>query len=138
MRICKSKRVPPQVICQNTAQGLSGMSLCESAELESHVEGNASIAVFVPILEQFMELARVHFNHEEEMMGHDAYPVLGTHRLQHENLLRYLELLIGQVANGRLDVDKNLITALWDWGTVHIETYDREYANYKGRRQSSQ
>src|SRR5579884_368258 len=108
------------------------------AELESREEENTPVAELVAVLERLIKAAQLHFGHEEQMMERDGYPRFEEHRLHHENLLRYLRMLVPRITDGHMRGYKNLITAIWDWGTVHIDTHDREYANYIRSQSSSQ
>ncbi|MBX6419761.1 MAG: hemerythrin family protein [Nevskia sp.] len=60
-------------------------------------------AELVPIFEQALDFARLHFRHEEQVMAQAGYPGLAAHRAEHDRLLaevteRLLRLRAGNAA----------------------------------------
>ena len=100
------------------------------AELELCGENNASISVVAKVVRRLIEAARRHFAREEEMMARDEYPLLDRHRESHHELIESVEGLAGRLSAGRITVNKELIAVLWEWEIGHIDTADREYADY--------
>jgi hemerythrin len=60
----------------------------------------------------------------------NAYPFLARHRESHRQLIEFIEDLAGQLSSGRITVNKEVIAGLWDWEITHIDTADRDYAEY--------
>ena len=100
------------------------------AELELICDKPAPIAKVANIATRLVESARDHFAREEGIMAENEYPFLEAHRQSHRKLLEFVEALADQLSTGRSVVNQELIAALWDWETGHIDTSDREYAEY--------
>ena len=100
------------------------------AELELLCENPAPIAKVANITARLVESARDHFAREEGIMADNEYPYLEAHRQSHRKLLEFVEALADQLSTGRMVVNQELIAALWDWETGHIETSDREFGEY--------
>jgi hemerythrin len=100
------------------------------AELESCGENNAPAFEIANVLDRLVDAARGHFAREEAMMSLDEYPLLEPHRETHLELIKLLEALAVQVSAGEIKVNPELIVALWEWESRHIDTSDREYAEY--------
>lgn len=100
---------------------IAEMELCIEKELAT----NAG-----QLLEPLLTAARRHFQDEERLMAQTEYPLLAKHQEGHAELLRFMEGVIGRVANGQLRVDTELIAKLWYWELEHIDTSDQQYADY--------
>jgi hemerythrin-like metal-binding protein len=104
------------------------------AELELLGENNASGTVVANVIARLIAAARLHFAREEEIMAHEAYPFLACHRESHCQLIEFIEDLAGQLSSGRITLNKKVIAGLWDWEITHIDTADRDYAEYAKNR----
>lgn len=104
------------------------------AELEAAEENQASTAEVASIFTRLIDATREHFIREERMMAFDQFPFLEDHREQHKRLLAYIELLRRELIQSGTALDKETVVSIWDWSLSHMDTIDREYAEYLHRR----
>lgn len=104
------------------------------AELESYGENDARPAEVADVMTRLAAAAGRHFAREESLMSDDEYPLLARHRESHRELIHYIERLAQELSSGRVAVNAGLVAALWEWEIGHIETADREYADYVEKR----
>ena len=104
------------------------------AELELCWESDAPISKIVNVLARLIDTACGHFAREEASMARDEYSGQERHREAHVELLSVLEALARQISYGEIAVNQELIAALWEWETGHIDRFDREYAEYLKRK----
>jgi hemerythrin len=84
---------------------------------------------------QLMDVARLHFRDEEELLERYEAPGLEPHRHKHERLLEQLDIIRQRYRQGGADGAIELATALREWVVGHILADDRRAAavlNAKG------
>ena len=106
------------------------------AELEAAEESEAPTAQCSSIVARLIEAVREHFTAEECIMSLDGYPLLEHHREEHRRELAFIESVGKELSNGMV-LSKERILSIWDWSLRHIDTSDREYAEYIRERTKS-
>jgi len=93
-------------------------------------ENNASISLVANAAMRLAEATRKHFIGEEEEMMRAEYPHVALHRESHRELAAFVEGLSEQLRGGLIAPDVEVIAALRERDVSHINTSDREYAEY--------
>jgi hemerythrin len=95
-------------------------------ELEEAMRGNASQTDVIAGLGEIYARISAHFALEEKIMREAAYPDLGSHKADHEQLLdQLLEIMDTVGADGAYD--RVLLSgALDQWFSDHFRTHDAE------------
>lgn len=82
-------------------------------------------------LQQLITLASEHFVFEEEMMVGTKYPKSAVHSEHHAEILGQLDRFSRQLLAGRCTGHADRTVAfLNDWIASHIESFDRDFADY--------
>jgi len=81
------------------------------------------------VLDDLIEEAVVHFEHEEAIMEKSGYPGLVEHREAHNRLVRTFIKYRSELRFERLQID-DVAEFILDWLAVHIKTLDRAYSRY--------
>lgn len=100
------------------------------AELELCAENRGQASEAGRIAARLLEAAKAHFAREEQLMEESKYPGLAQHREIHANLIHFIGALANELAAGYVQVDEQLIASVWEWELEHIDTTDKEYADY--------
>lgn len=75
------------------------------------------------------QYTRTHFSHEEELMRRCNYPEIAAHLLQHETLLRQLQLFLQHITRDTLVKDE-LEDFIAQWFLGHIANSDQKLARF--------
>jgi hemerythrin len=75
------------------------------------------------------QYTRTHFSHEEELMRRGNYPDIAAHLLQHETLLRQLQLFLQHITRDTLVKDE-LEDFIAQWFLGHIANSDQKLASF--------
>ena len=75
------------------------------------------------------QYTRTHFSHEEELMRRSNYPDIAAHLLQHETLLRQLQLFLQHITRDTLVKDE-LEDFIAQWFLGHIANSDQKLASF--------
>jgi hemerythrin-like metal-binding protein len=83
-----------------------------------------------PILDDLIQVASAHFDHEEQVMASIGFPGLPEHRKMHSELLKQVREMRTRMAAGGHVGTKSVVRFLADWLTNHILREDKEYKPY--------
>lgn len=79
-------------------------------------------------LQALIDYAQEHFAYEEGLMRLAGYPEADQHAKQHASLLKELRTYCSRVQRGHHSNPVGLISFLWNWFVLHIDSSDRELA----------
>ena len=85
------------------------------------------------LLDDLIEEAVVHFEHEERIMKDVDYPGLTEHLEAHNQLIRTFIKYKSELKIERLAVSE-IAGFIVDWLVVHIKTFDKNYGAYLNTR----
>ncbi len=87
-------------------------------------------AEILACLDAFVAHTEEHFAEEERWMEATAFPPLGCHRGEHENVLEIAREVRRRVAAGDLQYSRKLAAALAEWFPNHATTMDAMLAQF--------
>ena len=96
--------------------------------------GKADLELGV-ILDKLIEYTDFHFKYEESLMGPNAYPGMGSHKIAHKALIDQVIDLQAKFKKGQTGLSIHVINFLKDWLSNHILGEDKKlgaYLNLKG------
>ena len=101
--------------------------------LEESLRGPHGLETLAPRLRQLEDMTLDHLRNEEDLMAQVGYPHLDLHRTEHEMLIDHwrglLDLFSGPDSPPLEDLARRLSEAFLH----HIQTVDRDYADYLER-----
>jgi hemerythrin len=86
------------------------------------------------LLSRIIELARLHFRSEEQLLEEYAYPGLEEHRADHRQMLSRLLESAQSMQRGDANALQSLLHFLRDWFTKHVLRFDRRYGLWLNER----
>jgi len=86
------------------------------------------------LLDRLIELTRMHFQSEEQLMAQTSYPDLEHHRGQHQCLMAQMMQSAHRLQYGDGVQMSTLMAYLRDWFMEHIEGLDQEYGPWLNER----
>jgi hemerythrin len=107
-------------------------------DLRAAVRGGAPDSLVYALLNELVEHTNLHFLSEQLAMKLHAYEAYESHFLEHERLLAEVRNLNSNLATGTVGDKQGLIEALRSWLIVHIQTADKELADYLSTRTTQQ
>lgn len=103
------------------------MFLLTEAVVDSLVEnGLNKVEVDVTELQALIDFTGEHFAYEESLMHAAGYPEEQWHAKYHASLLVELTAYCRKVQRGEIANAVGLISFLWNWLHLHIDSVDRE------------
>ncbi len=81
-------------------------------------------------LEQLVEIAKSHFQHEEGLMASHEFPGLTFHKHDHDYLLQSLKNFTSALSHGTVPFSPDMGVNLRSWLTYHIKKYDDVYVSF--------
>ena len=81
-------------------------------------------------LEQLLEIAKSHFQHEEALMASHEFPGLIFHKHDHDYLLQSLKNFTSALSHGTVPFSQDMGVNLRSWLTYHIKKYDDVYVGF--------
>ena len=87
-------------------------------------------------LQALIDFAKEHFAFEEGLMRSAAYPGADVHAKYHASLLTELTTYCKKVQRGQHTNPVGLISFLWNWLVLHIDSADRELVLWLRARES--
>ncbi len=81
-------------------------------------------------LDEFIVHAEEHFGQEEAWMERAAFPPLGCHKEEHDNVLEVMHEVRRRVAAGEAHYARTLTAALAEWFPHHAATMDAMLAEF--------
>jgi hemerythrin len=82
------------------------------------------------IVEDLMELSKLHFRTEESLLEKTAYPELEAHRAHHREFLKRVEQFQRDQANGKALEPRFVANRFMMWWTRHARQIDQKYSNH--------
>jgi hemerythrin len=82
------------------------------------------------ILDRLADYPRTYFRDEEGLMQRSGYSALGSHREQHEDLIRRVSELREQFDTGNSKITFELMFILKAWLARHVNESDRRFGAY--------
>ena len=76
-------------------------------------------------MQALIEYVREHFAMEEELMRAAGYPEAAIHSNHHASLQKELKTFCARIQHGRNTNPAGLISFLWNWLVLHIDSADR-------------
>lgn len=92
--------------------------------------GDAADGDMLASVDAFLAHTERHFAQEEQWMTATAFPPLGCHRGEHENVLEVMREVRRRVAAGELRYARTLAAALAEWFPHHASTMDAMLAQF--------
>jgi len=86
------------------------------------------------LLSRLVELTRLHFLNEEQLMEQYGFPELPEHHFEHQQLLSHLLEHSHRVQLGETVSMRSLLIFLRSWFIDHIGTVDRKYGSWLNER----
>jgi hemerythrin len=86
------------------------------------------------LLDQLIELTRMHFASEEHLMEQSGFPGLADHRRLHHSILAQILEAAHRLQYGEGVEMRALLCSLRDWFIEHIEGADQEYGPWLNDR----
>jgi len=84
-------------------------------------------------IDELIEEAVVHFEHEERIMNDVDYPALPEHQESHNKLIRTYIKYRAELKFSRL-VPEEVAGFIIDWLMIHVKTEDQKYRAYLNAR----
>ncbi len=84
----------------------------------------------VVLIEELLEIARKHFQHEESEMAMNAFPGLRFHKRDHDYLIKSLLNFTTALSHETIPPSNDIGVNLRSWLTYHIKKYDDAYAKF--------
>jgi len=81
-------------------------------------------------LDEFIAHTEEHFGQEEAWMERTAFPPLGCHKGEHDNVLEVMREVRRRVAAGEAHYARTLTAALAEWFPHHAATMDAMLAEF--------
>jgi hemerythrin len=85
------------------------------------------------LIDRLMELARLHFASEEQLLSRFAYPGLAAHHAEHQNILSRLAEYSGWLSH-RPSAAPEVAESLQGWFVTHFEGCDQLYGPWLRER----
>ncbi len=102
-------------------------------------QSRSDVKQVVVLLEELLEIARSHFQHEEALMASHEFPGLIFHKRDHDYLIQSLKNFTSALSHGTVPFSADMGVNLRSWLTYHIKKYDDVYAGCaKSARRDSQ
>ena len=102
--------------------------------IDESVSAQARWSAVHAALGRLADFVRIHFAVEESLMRILGYPDLERHAEEHRGFA--CDLMALQEKALKTDVSSEMVRFLGHWLKDHIQTSDRDYANYFARAQS--
>ena len=90
-----------------------------------------------PLLTRLVHYAEQHFQREEKIMAHHAYPELEKHHLIHEELFETIFELNKRLETDPLPLDRDAVMFLKHWLVDHILQEDKKIGTFIESKKSS-
>ena len=84
----------------------------------------------IVLLEELLEIAKSHFQHEEALMASHEFPELIFHKRDHDYLIQILKSFTSSLSHGTVPFSPDLGVNLRSWLTYHIKKYDDVYVGF--------
>jgi hemerythrin-like metal-binding protein len=101
-----------------------------AAKLHAAMSSGQSNAILAELFDGLVQYTRVHFQHEEQLMRGASYPNFDAHKVEHEALLRRVQELQQEFANGHVAISTEVLHFLQSWLEKHIMGTDQQYVPY--------
>ena len=85
---------------------------------------------FNDAMHRMVEYVRFHFGAEQGILERVRYPLLSTHKLLHDKLIKQILDTVKDYKEGKRFVPNQFVRTLKDWIFGHIAVHDRYYAVY--------
>jgi hemerythrin-like metal-binding protein len=92
----------------------------------------AEVRRVIVLLEDLLQIAREHFQHEEAEMTMNAFPGLIFHKRDHDYLIKSLMDFTSALSHGTTSFSNDMGVNLRSWLTYHIKKYDDAYVAFIG------
>lgn len=111
------------------ATGFADIDALHQAMVEAmKTVSRAADAQFETVFREFVASVENDFRSEESVMEMVSYPDARNHCEQHARVLSALHHTLGKVMQGDMESGRQALSLLFQWFTVHIETFDRDLA----------
>lgn len=90
-------------------------------------KGKAALA---PALDELADYTRTHFATEEQLMFSHGFPGYVEHKALHEAMVLRVKALQRRFASGDTAITLELMGTLAEWLVKHIQTADKQYAEF--------
>jgi hemerythrin len=80
------------------------------------------------VVKELRDYTKFHFSAEEAMLEKTKYPVLSSHRAQHQDFVKRVEQFQQDLATGKGGNPISVLEFLKDWLTKHIKQTDQKYS----------
>ena len=102
------------------------------AEAIDAIEQGGDPATLDPLLDEWLEHTRAHFDNEHAIMEACGFPAYAVHRAEHERVFGVLTSVIDRYRNGNdLAPLKQFVTSTWpSWFDNHVNTMDFATAHF--------
>ena len=84
----------------------------------------------VVVLQELLEIAKAHFQHEEAIMAKSEFPELIFHKRDHDYLIKSLNEFTWSLSHGTVPLSADTGVNLRSWLTYHIKKYDDAYVEF--------
>ena len=84
----------------------------------------------VVLLQELLEIAQAHFQHEEAIMAKNEFPGLIFHKRDHDYLIKSLNEFTWSLSHGTVPLAADTGVNLRSWLTYHIKKYDDSDAEF--------
>lgn len=110
------------------------MFLLAEAVVDSLIDnGFNRVDVGAAQLQALVDFTEEHFGFEEGLMRSTGYPEAEWHAKYHASLLDELRAFCHKVQRGQIANALGLISFLWNWLHLHIDSVDRELVVWLGQ-----
>jgi len=90
-----------------------------------------------PLLDNLISYARLHFEHEEQLMAVYHYPHLEAHRHLHGSLVARIVAFRDRFARGDAGVTLDIMLFLHEWLGHHLGKADIDFASFLHERSAA-
>lgn len=71
-----------------------------------------------------------HYEFEESLLEQTSYPLLKQHKIEHQNIVNYLNVMLGRLENGGSVNLPSVIKTMQTQSSAHFKIFDHGYVPY--------
>lgn len=86
------------------------------------------------LLGRVVEITRIHFRNEEQLMERYGFPGVAEHRKEHQRLMAQLVESTQRLQNAEHGSMNNLLSFLHGWFIDHVVVWDHQYGPWLNER----
>ncbi len=96
--------------------------------------GTSSDEMFPPLFQELVVHTEGHFDFENKQMQRKRYPLMATHRAEHDRVLSEMRRINDEVKRGEFEAARYYLTELPAWFRLHVLSMDCALSNFLNKK----